>query len=59
MQYFGPFAVSLARLRSDLGRRAQAREFLVPPDGWFTEGFDTPDLVAARVLLGGLGEAHD
>ena len=44
-------AVSLARLRRDQGRRAEARELLAPVYGWFTEGFDTPDLKDAKALL--------
>jgi tetratricopeptide (TPR) repeat protein len=44
-------AVSLARLRRDQGRRAEARDLLAPVYGWFTEGFDTPDLKDAKVLL--------
>jgi predicted ATPase len=44
-------AASLARLRRDQGRRAEAIDFLAPIYGWFTEGFDTPDLREARVLL--------
>jgi predicted ATPase len=44
-------ALSLAKLWRDLGRRAEAREVLAPFYGWFTEGLDTPDLVAAEVLL--------
>jgi predicted ATPase len=44
-------AVSLARLRSDQGRRAEARDLLAPIYGWFTEGFDTPDLKEAKALL--------
>jgi predicted ATPase len=44
-------AVSLARLRRDQGRRAQARDVLAPVYGWFTEGFDTPDLKEAKALL--------
>jgi predicted ATPase len=47
-------AVSLARLRRDQGRRAEARELLAPVYGWFTEGFDTPDLRDAKALLGEL-----
>jgi hypothetical protein len=30
------------------GRRSEARDVLVPVYGWFTEGFDTPDLKEAR-----------
>jgi predicted ATPase len=44
-------AVSLARLRTDQGRHAEARELLAPVYGWFTEGFDTPDLREAKALL--------
>jgi hypothetical protein len=32
------------------GRRDVARELLVPIYGWFTEGFETPDLVKGKVL---------
>jgi predicted ATPase len=46
--------VSLARLWSDHGRRAEARDLLAPVYGWFTEGFDTPDLKEAKALLEGL-----
>jgi len=42
---------SLARLRRDQGRRAEARNLLAPIYGWFTEGFDTPDLKDAKTLL--------
>jgi predicted ATPase len=44
-------AVSLARLRRDQGRRAEARDLLEPVYGWFTEGFDTHDLKEAKALL--------
>ena len=44
-------AVSLARLRSDQGRHAEARDLLTPIYGWFTEGFDTADLKEAKALL--------
>jgi class 3 adenylate cyclase/predicted ATPase len=44
-------AVSLARLRRDQGRHADARDLLAPVYGWFTEGFDTPDLKEAKALL--------
>jgi len=48
-------AVSLARLRCDQGRRAEAHDLLAPIYGWFTEGFDTPDLKEAKALLDELG----
>jgi class 3 adenylate cyclase/predicted ATPase len=44
-------AVSLARLRRDQGRRDEVRDLLAPVYGWFTEGFDTPDLKDAKALL--------
>ena len=47
-------SVNLARLRRDQGRRAAARDLLAPVYGWFTEGFDAPDLKEAKALLGEL-----
>jgi predicted ATPase len=44
-------AASLARLRLDQCRRAEARELLAPVFAWFTEGFGTPDLKEAKALL--------
>jgi predicted ATPase len=44
-------AASLARLRRDQGRHAEARNLLAPVYGWFTEGFATPDLKDAKTLL--------
>jgi predicted ATPase len=44
-------AASLARLRRDQGRHGEARDLLAPVYGWFTEGFDTPDLKEAKALL--------
>jgi len=49
-------AASLARLRRDQGRRAEARDLLAPVYGWFTEGFDTPDLKEAKALLDELNQ---
>jgi predicted ATPase len=46
---------SLARLRRDQSRCAKARDLLAPVYGWFTEGFDTPDLKEAKALLDELG----
>ena len=43
--------MSLAQLRRDQGRRTEARDLLAPIYGWFTEGFDTPDLKEAKRLL--------
>ena len=45
----------LARLWRDRGKRTQARDLLAPIYGWFTEGFDTPDLKEAKALLEELG----
>ena len=47
-------ARSLARLRREQGRRAEARDLLAPVYGWFTEGFGTPDLIEAKELLAAL-----
>jgi predicted ATPase len=44
-------ATSLARLWGEQGRRAEGRELLAPVYGWFTEGFDTADLIEAKALL--------
>jgi len=49
-------ATNFARLWRDQGGRSDARELLAPVYGWFTEGFDTPDLKEAGVLLDELGE---
>jgi predicted ATPase len=47
-------ATSLARLWSDRGRNAEARDLLAPIYGWFTEGFGTLDLKEAKILLNAL-----
>jgi predicted ATPase len=44
-------AASLARLRRDQGRRAEARDLLAAVYSWFTEGLDSPDLKEAKALL--------
>lgn len=44
-------ATSLARLLDRQGRREEAHATLAGVYGWFTEGFDTADLKAAKVLL--------
>jgi predicted ATPase len=44
-------AMSMARLWRDQGKVQQARELLTPVYGWFTEGFDTRDLMEAKALL--------
>jgi predicted ATPase len=42
---------SLARLWQKQGKSAEGRQMLKEIYGWFTEGFDTPDLQEARALL--------
>jgi predicted ATPase len=44
-------ATGLARMWRDQGRRAEARDLLASVYGWFTEGFDTPDLREGKALL--------
>ena len=44
-------STGLARLWRDQGKRSEARDVLAPIYGWFTEGFDTPDLKEAKALL--------
>jgi tetratricopeptide (TPR) repeat protein len=44
-------ATGLARLWRDHGKEGEARALLRPIYGWFTEGFDAPDLRDARALL--------
>ena len=44
-------ATSLARRWCEQGKRRQAYDLLAPVYGWFTEGFETPDLKQAKVLL--------
>jgi predicted ATPase len=44
-------ATSLARLWSEQGRADEARRLMNAVYGWFTEGFETPDLRRARSLL--------
>jgi predicted ATPase len=44
-------ATSLARLWQSQGKHRQARDLLAPIYAWFTEGFDTKDLIEAKALL--------
>ena len=44
-------ATTAALVWQGRGERERARQVLSPCYEWFTEGFDTPDLVAARQLL--------
>jgi adenylate cyclase len=47
-------AISLSRLWSEQGKKAEAKKLLEEIYNWFTEGFDTPDLIGAKLLLGEL-----
>jgi predicted ATPase len=44
-------ATSLSSLRQRQGRVKEAREILADVSGWFSEGFDTSDLRAAKSLV--------
>jgi class 3 adenylate cyclase len=44
-------SISLAGLWQAQGRRREAYDLLKPIYGWFTEGFDTKDLIEAKALL--------
>jgi predicted ATPase len=44
-------ATSLSRLLSQTGRSREARDMLTAVYAAFTEGFDRPDLLAAKMLL--------
>jgi predicted ATPase len=44
-------AMSMARMWLQQNRVDEARALLAPIYGWFTEGFDTPDLIEAKTLL--------
>ena len=44
-------ATSMARLWQQQGKRQEAHDLLAPIYGWFTEGFDTADLIEAKALL--------
>jgi class 3 adenylate cyclase len=48
-------ATNLAALLLRRGEPDAARALLAPIYGWFTEGFETPDLRDAKTLLDGLG----
>jgi class 3 adenylate cyclase/tetratricopeptide (TPR) repeat protein len=47
--------LSLCRLWQSEGKHAEARSLLGEVYAWFSEGFDTPDLKAARALLDEMG----
>ena len=47
-------SAALARFWAERGERKKAFDVLAPIYGWFTQGFDTPDLSRAGTLLGEL-----
>ena len=49
--------MSLARLLCDTNRRDEARSMLADIYGWFTEGFELPDLKDAKALMAELNDA--
>ena len=49
-------STSLARLWQSQGKRKEAQDLLAPVYGWFTEGFDTKDLIEAKVLIDELAQ---
>jgi predicted ATPase/class 3 adenylate cyclase len=49
-------ATSLAKLWQSQGKRDEAYDLLEPVYSWFTEGFDTADLIDAKALLDELSE---
>jgi predicted ATPase len=48
-------ATNLCRVWRDQGKGAEGNRLLTAIYGWFTEGFDTPDLKEAKALLEELG----
>jgi predicted ATPase len=48
--------VQLSRLWQQQGQHDTVRQLLAPIYAWFTEGFATPDLQEARVLLEALSK---
>ncbi|MFQ5875168.1 MAG: hypothetical protein ACE5JL_15410, partial [Dehalococcoidia bacterium] len=44
-------ATSLSRLRQSQNKRKDAYDLLTPVYNWFTEGFDTADLIDAKALI--------
>ena len=50
--------MSLCRLWQKQGKGEEARQILAEIYGWFSEGFDTPDLKEAKALLDELSQAR-
>ena len=51
--------MSLGRLWQRQGKSAEARDLVAGVYGWFTQGFDTADLIAAKAWLEFLGPPHN
>jgi predicted ATPase len=51
-------ATRLCRLWQSQGKRNEAHDLLAPVYNWFTEGFDTKDLIDAKALLQELEKAQ-
>jgi predicted ATPase len=51
-------ATSLAKLWQSQNKPNEAYDLLAPVYGWFTEGFDTADLIDAKALLDELSEGQ-
>ena len=51
-------STSLAKLWQSQGKVAEAYDLLAPTYNWFTEGFDTADLIDAKTLLDELSEGR-
>jgi hypothetical protein len=43
--------ISLSRLWKQQGKKAEARQALTEICGWFSESFETKDLIDAKVLI--------
>jgi predicted ATPase len=52
-------ATSLARLWQSQGKPQEAHDLLAPVYNWFTEGFDTADLIEAKALLNELERSRE
>ena len=50
-------AIDLGRLWQKMGKKAEAHHLLSEIYGWFSEGFDTPDLIAAKRLIDELSKS--
>jgi predicted ATPase len=51
--------LSLGRLWQRQGKSADARDLVAGVYGWFTQGFDAADLIAAKAWLESLAAPHN